>query len=138
ITETAEGLGADGPAYRRLLCPIVGGWGPLTREVLGPIIHVPARPVRLARFGIGAIRSALALARSQFRSPTARALFAGAGSHSVVPLDRPGTAAFALLLAASAHAVGWPFARGGLLALAGRLVSSLGAVGGKIRPDLTD
>src|SRR5690606_22040708 len=97
ITETAEGLGADGPAYRRLLCPIVGGWGPLTREVLGPLSHGPARAVRRARFGIGAIPSALALAGSEFRSPTGGELFAGAGSHAAVPLDRPGTAACALL-----------------------------------------
>ena len=133
ITETAERLDADGPAYRRLLCPIVQGWEPLAREVLGPIIHFPARPLRLARFGILAIRSAVALARSQFRSAAARALFAGAGSHSVVPLDRAGTAAFALLLAGSAHAVGWPFARGGSRALVDALVSLLRTHGGEIR-----
>ena len=133
LDETAEGLGADGPAYRRLLGHIVRGWEPLAREVLGPVIHLPSRPLRLARFGIQALRSVVALARSQFRTAEARALFAGAGSHSVVPLNRPGTAAFALLLAGSAHACGWPFARGGSRALAGALVSLLESLGGEIR-----
>ena len=133
IAETAEGLGIDGPAYRRLLGHIVRGWEPLAREVLGPVIHLPARPLRLARFGIPALRSVVALARRQFRTAEARALFAGAGSHSIVPLDRPGTAAFALLLAGSAHACGWPFARGGSRALASALVSLLESLGGEIR-----
>ena len=105
ITETAERLGADGPAYRRLLCPIVQGWEPLAREVLGPIIHFPARPLRLARFGILAIRSAVALARSQFQgSRGARAPSPGRAATTVVPLDKGPAPAFALLLAGSAHA----------------------------------
>jgi len=133
IAETADRLGIDGRAYRRLLDPVVRGWEPLAREVLGPVIHIPSRPFRLARFGLPALRSVVSLARSEFRTREARALFAGTGSHSIVPLDRPGTAAFALLLAGGAHACGWPFARGGSRALAAALVSLLRALGGEIR-----
>src|SRR5690606_19735074 len=133
LDETAERLGADGRAYRRLLAPIVQGWEPLSREVLGPVLHLPSHPLRLARFGIPALCSAAALARRRFRTAEARALFAGAGSHSILPLDRPGSAAFALLLAGSAHACGWPFARGGSRALASALVSLLRSLGGEIR-----
>ena len=61
-----------------------------------------------------------------------RALFAGNAGHALLPLDRPATASFAMMLAASAHSVGWPFARGGAQSLADALVARLRAAGGRI------
>jgi phytoene dehydrogenase-like protein len=133
LDETAAGLGADGPAYRRLFRPIVRDWDRLTRAVLGPLFRVPESPLVLARFGLHALCSVAGLARSRFREPAARALLAGAASHSIVPLNRPGTAAFGLLLTASAHAGGWPFAEGGSRRLTDALVSVLRSLGGELR-----
>src|SRR4029453_4320586 len=64
-----------------------------------------------------ALRSAVGLARSRFRGEAGRALFVGLAAHSMVPLDRPLTAAFGLVLGTYAHAVGWPLVRGGTAAV---------------------
>ena len=37
VDETAEGLGADGDAYRGLLQPLVEDWDVLLEDLLGPL-----------------------------------------------------------------------------------------------------
>jgi phytoene dehydrogenase-like protein len=131
VDTTAEGLGPDGEAYSGLIETVVKGWDDLARQVLGPL-RIPRRPVLMARFGIDAMRSARRLAESRFRGPHARALLAGLASHSILPLDRPLTAAFGLILGGSAHAVGWPVARGGSRAIAEAMASYLRTLGGTV------
>jgi phytoene dehydrogenase-like protein len=82
-------------------------------------------------FGLRAIRSAHSLA-GRFADQPARALLAGLAAHAFVPLDRAMTGGFGLVLGASAHASGWPFARGGAQALADALAGVLRAHGGTI------
>src|SRR6185503_11909788 len=53
-------------------------------------------------------------------------------AHSIVPLEYMGSAAFGLVMGACAHAVGWPFARGGSQRLADALASYLRSIGGVI------
>ena len=131
VDRTAESLGADGPAYRRLMTPFVERWDELSAELLGPV-RFPRHPLRLTRFGLRAIRSARALAGSWFKGQPARALFAGLAAHSIVPLEWAGSAAFGLVLGASAHAGGWPFARGGSQRLSDALASYFRSLGGTI------
>jgi phytoene dehydrogenase-like protein len=68
------------------------------------------------------------------RLPTehAQALFLGAAAHSVLPLDRKGTAGFGLGLLGLAHTHGWPFPRGGSQAIADALSGRLRELGGEI------
>jgi phytoene dehydrogenase-like protein len=61
-----------------------------------------------------------------------QALFLGAAAHSVLPLDRKGTAGFGLGLLALAHTHGWPFLRGGSQAIADALAKRLRELGGEI------
>ncbi|HET8539483.1 MAG TPA: NAD(P)/FAD-dependent oxidoreductase [Anaeromyxobacter sp.] len=129
---TAEGLGGDGRAWRALFDPLAGSFDALAREVLGAVLHVPRRPLLLARFGLSALLPARRLAEARFAGPRARALLAGLAAHAVRPLEAAGTTAFALVLGAAAHAVGWPFARGGAGRIAGALASLLAAHGGEI------
>jgi phytoene dehydrogenase-like protein len=75
---------------------------------------------------------AAAVARSVFRGPRARALFAGLAAHGTLPLERSPSAGFGLVLAACAHADGWPLVRGGSQALADALVALLRAAGGTL------
>ncbi len=132
IDATARGLGADGEAWRRLMEPLVEGWGQLRHDILGPL-RVPRHPLLMARFGMNALRPARALAESRFRGPRARALFAGIAAHSIMPLgDRP-SAAIGLVLGALGHAVGWPFPRGGTQRISDALARYLGSLGGEIR-----
>jgi phytoene dehydrogenase-like protein len=128
---TARGLGPDERAWRRLFGPLVRDAEPLFRELLGPL-RPPRYPLAMARFGLSGIRSARGLARARFEGGRARALLAGCCAHSMLSLRAPGSAAFGLVLALSAHAVGWPVARGGSQRLTDALVAELRSLGGEL------
>src|SRR3989454_8293036 len=130
---TADGLGADGGAYHGLMQPLVSRWEDVAEQVLGPP-RIPSHPVVMARFGAHAIRPASTLARSSFKGERARALFAGLAAHAILPLGRPLTSAFGLLLGAAAHAVGWPVAAGGAQAIVDAMAAHLRSLGGEIVP----
>jgi len=131
VAETAQGLGADAQAYRRLFDPFVRNAEKLIHDILGPL-RPPRHPLVLARFGTSAIRSATGLARSRFEGERARALLAGCCAHSMLSLRTPASAAFGIVLALGAHRVGWPVARGGSQRLADALASHLRSLDGEI------
>jgi phytoene dehydrogenase-like protein len=131
VEETARGLRADERAYRSLMTPLVTHADALVGDILGPL-RPPGHPLLLTRFGLGAIRSALGLARSRFSGQRAQALFAGCCAHSMLSLRSPISASFGIVLAVSAHAVGWPVARGGSQRLADALAGHLRELGGRI------
>ena len=124
-------LGEDDERWRRLFAPLVRDPDSLLDEILAPL-HVPAHPLTLARFGLRALLPATTVARRSFRGPRARGLFAGLAAHSMLPLERPPSAAFGLMLGLLGHAVGWPFPRGGSQALSDALASYLRSLGGEI------
>jgi phytoene dehydrogenase-like protein len=132
LNETCAGLGSDGEAYRKLIEPAVRDWDRLVPALLGPP-KVPRHPITVGRFGLTAIRSASAVARSCFSTERARALFAGAAAHSILPLDWLASAAYGLVLMAAAHVVGWPIARGGSQRMADALAAYFMKLGGKIQ-----
>ena len=49
-----------------------------------------------------------------------------------MPLTRPGTSAYGLMLAVTAHAYGWPFPRGGAQAITTALIGYLEHLGGRV------
>jgi phytoene dehydrogenase-like protein len=128
---TVSGLGEDETRWRRLFGPLARDAGSLLEDVLAPL-HVPRHPLLLARFGARAALPATTAARLSFREARARALFGGLAAHSMLPLGRPPSAAFGLVLGLLGHAVGWPFPRGGSQRLSDALASYLRAVGGEI------
>jgi phytoene dehydrogenase-like protein len=132
VEATSEGLGRDAAAYRALMRPLAADWEKLKHDLLGPLPVPPRHPVALTRFGLSAVWPARALAKTLFRGERARAAFAGVAAHSMLSLDHPLSAAFGLVLGASAHAVGWPMARGGSQKLGGALASYLRSLGGEI------
>jgi phytoene dehydrogenase-like protein len=132
VEATAENLGIDRGAYRKLMGPLVESWQGLDSDILAPL-HWPRRLSSFARFGFHAIRSARGLAESIFQGERARALFAGLAAHSMLPLEHAASAAFGLVLGITAHAVGWPIARGGAQKLTNALASLLCSLGGEIR-----
>jgi phytoene dehydrogenase-like protein len=135
VAATAAGLGEDGPAYERLLGPLVRDWDAIEEAALAPLLRFPRRPLALGRFGISALRTADGLARGAFRGERARALLAGCAAHSMLPLERRPSAAFGLVLLALGHRVGWPFPRGGSGEIAKALVAELGRLGGEVETD---
>ncbi len=134
VETTADGLGRDGGAYRRLMGPLVrdAAAGRLLPALLGPLLRVPRHPMAMARFGIPALASTTALARLAFREESARALVAGLSAHAMVPLRKPATASVGLVLALAAHLVGWPVVRGGTQQFADALIAELRSLGGEV------
>jgi phytoene dehydrogenase-like protein len=131
LAATAEGLGADGANYRRLMGPLLDNWEAIIETFLGPL-RPPRRPLAAARFALPALRSVRGLAQARFADERTRGMFAGLGAHSILPLHWPGTGAFGLLLGLLAHAVGWPMPRGGAQQLANALAARLQTLGGEI------
>ncbi len=131
MAQTARGLGPDERAYRRLFEPLVRDSEALFAELLGPL-RPPRRPLLMARFGLSGLRSAVGLARSRFEDERARALLGGCAAHSMLSVRAPASAAFGLVLMLSAHAVGWPVARGGSQRLADALAAHLRELGGSV------
>ncbi|CAN5732847.1 NAD(P)/FAD-dependent oxidoreductase [soil metagenome] len=131
LAATAAGLGEDGHAYTELMQPFVDELDELFPDILGPL-RFPEHPVRLARFGLEAIRSMRGLAESRFTGQAARALLGGIAAHAMIPLGDVATASFGLVLALAGHGSGWPIARGGSRAICDALVAHLIALGGTL------
>jgi phytoene dehydrogenase-like protein len=131
VSETAAGLGTDAASYQRLMAGFVPRWRELVEDVFAPL-RLPHHPFLMSKFGMRAIRSGRGLARSLFKTERARGMFAGLAAHSMLPLEELGTAAIALVLNLSAHAVGWPIARGGAQHFTNALVSYFKSLGGEI------
>ena len=131
LERTVDGLGEDGRAWERLMGPLVKRWDDLIDGFLRPLIP-PHHPLVLARFGVRAVWPADVLSRTIFRTEHGRALFAGVAAHAILPLSHVLTTAFGLVLGASAHAGGWPVARGGSQSITDALVSYLRSLGGEV------
>jgi phytoene dehydrogenase-like protein len=134
IEATAAQVGSDEKSYRNLMAPLVAAWNGLDVDLLGPI-RPPRHLWNLARFGLLGIQPAHRLAESRFQAERAKGLFAGLAAHSMLTLEHWGSAAFGLVLAITAHAVGWPIARGGAQQLSGALAAHLRSLGGEIIPN---
>lgn len=133
IEATVSALGTDGRAYAKLVAPFVEQSDTLMEALLGPFSV--RHPIAMAKFGRVAIRSAAGLATGIFESERARAMFAGVAAHSLVPLEQLATSGYALGLLIAAHAVGWPFSRGGAQQLTNALVACLQSFGGEVVSD---
>lgn len=128
---TAEALGSDGRAYRELLAPFVENITGLLGDLLAPT-HVPRNPFLVAGFAAKALLPARWLAFRRFGNARTRALFAGMAAHAMIPLTRPATASFGIILGALAHSVGWPVVEGGSRRIAHALADIFRQRGGEI------
>ncbi|GAA1117470.1 NAD(P)/FAD-dependent oxidoreductase [Streptomyces javensis] len=131
VGRTADGLGADGPAWRRLFGPLAADAEVLADAVMRPLARVPRHPLRLARFGLLALQPPTLVAK-RFRTDEARGVFGGVAAHLFGPLTQPVGAAIGLMIIAMGHRFGWPAAKGGSRALTDALAALLTEVGGRI------
>ncbi len=132
VAITAEQFGRDAVAYRALFGYLSRRWNKLATDILQPVVHVPSHPLVLGRFGVTGALPASVVAKTLFRTEEARAVFAGMAAHSVLPLDASPSAAFGMIMHITAHALGWPVARGGSQSIANALAGYLQSLGGKI------
>jgi phytoene dehydrogenase-like protein len=131
VEATAETLGPDGAAYRRLMAPLAADAQRLFGDLLGPP-RWPRHPFVALRFGRRAVRSGKGLAEKYFATDRARALIAGLAGHAILPLERGPGAAVALMLGVAGHGDGWPMPRGGAGRIAASLTAYLHALGGRV------
>ncbi len=75
------------------------------------------------------------LVDERFGSRQADMLFAGNAVHADIPMDAPGSGAFAMILVMLGQTVGFPVARGGSSNLSDALEQRLSRLGGRIRTD---
>lgn len=132
LERTAEGLGADGLAWRRLIGATARAWDQIAPWVLGPPRWPPGNPPAVLKFGLRAWRPAAALAGA-FATARARGLWAGLAAHSMLPLEARPSAAYGLVLGAGAHLTGWPLPRGGSQAITRALAAHFRALGGTVQ-----
>ncbi len=134
VDETADGLGADGPAYRRLMAPLVERMPEIADLVLSDLRtfphawHPSSVPAALA-VGLATLEQGTPAWNLRWRGEQAPAMLSGVATHSIAPARRLAPAGAALFLGAMAPAVGWPIPRGGSQALVDAQVTELRARG---------
>ena len=131
IERTAASLEDDGAAWVRRFRPFVERWDTFISHLLRSPLSPPRSPLLMARLAPLAMRSTPGLATA-FRHNQARALLAGNAAHAGTPLTYALTGAVGATLIVAAHAVGWPFPRGGAGALTGALAGYFTSIGGVI------
>lgn len=131
LEETAAGLGAAGPRWKRTFGPSSRAYDQLAEDVYRPLIHFPRHPLRLARFGLPSALPATVLAR-RLGSPEGAALFGGIAAHAYAPLTKPFSSAIGMALTCAGHAYGWPVAKGGSIAIANAWAAVIAEHGGRI------
>jgi phytoene dehydrogenase-like protein len=133
IDRTAEALGVDGPAWRRLLGPLVSHAGEVAQFAGSQVLQFPRHPVTVARLGLRILEQGNAAAWDRrFATAEARALLTGVLAHSSQRMPSLASAAAGLVLATSAHARGWPIAIGGSGSIVDAMAADLRAHGGEI------
>lgn len=135
LARTAEHLGVDGPAYARLLRPLVERSEAIAALTGGSLLRVPPGLGAAVAFAARALEQGGPGWSLRFRQEAAPALLTGAAAHT--SLHQPGLAAAAagLVLTTYAHAEGWPLPVGGSGAIVDALVFDLVAHGGHVVTD---
>ncbi|WP_375388287.1 phytoene desaturase family protein [uncultured Amnibacterium sp.] len=132
LHRTAVGLGGDGPAWTRLLGPLVARVEEVARIAGGAVLRPSADPGTLLRLGLRALEQGTPLWDARWRGRDAPALLAGVAAHTIRPMPAIASAAAGLVLATTGHAGGWPIPVGGTGAIADALAADLLAHGGRI------
>jgi phytoene dehydrogenase-like protein len=132
LDRTAEVLGRDGDAYRKLM-------GPLVRRIHGvmdltqhQLLRFPGDPVAAVLFGLRTLEQGSPLWNVRFREVLAPALLSGVAAHAVSRLPSLAAAGAGLMLTALGHADGWPVPVGGSASIAAALAEDIKARGGVI------
>jgi len=135
LDRTADGLGVDGPAFKRLMGPLVANADRVAQFTGSQLLQLPRHPVTAALFGLRALEQGSAAWNLRFREDAAPAMLSGVAAHSIRPMPSLSTAGAALSLGTYAHAHGWPIPIGGSQSIVNALADDLRAHGGEIVTD---
>ena len=138
IRTTARELGPDGYRWRALFEPFTESAQSLNALMAAALgdkrsVPLPLRNRRGIKLATHLGLHTLALGTPAWDVPLgtarARALLAGVASHAIAPLQSCASAGTALVLAALAHAHGWPIALGGSQVIADAMVAQARCLG---------
>jgi len=132
LERTRDALGADGPAYARLMAPLAARASAIAEFTGATLLRVPRDPVAAVRFGIRALEQGTPLWDARFREDAAPALLTGVAAHSILHQPSIAGSGAGLALAAYGHARGWPIPMGGSQAIVDAMTDDIRAHGGEI------
>lgn len=138
VERTADGLGADGPAWRATLGTLARHQDLVVELALGdkrsvpPALLTPRTALAAPLFAALTAVQGTPAWNLPFRTERARALLAGVAAHAIGHLPSTAMAATSALLGTIAHGEGWPLPRGGSQAIVDVMVADLLAHGGQI------
>ncbi|MDQ0077573.1 phytoene desaturase family protein [Arthrobacter oryzae] len=132
LDRTVAGLGRDGPAYRRLMAPLVRRANGVADFTLNQLLRVPHDPVAAILFGLRTLEQGSPAWGARFREELAPALLTGVAAHSVGRLPSLAPSGAGLMLGTLAHAQGWPIPVGGSVSIARAMVRDIEAHGGTV------
>lgn len=146
LDRTAAGLGRDGRAWVRLLRPLVEDIDGVTDFTANQMLRLPRAPLTSIRFGLRVLEQGTLAWNARFADEAAPTLLSGVTAHGIGRMPTLASAAVGLVLAAHAHARGWPVPIGGSQSIVDAMVADVIAHGGTIETgqevvdlrDLTD
>jgi phytoene dehydrogenase-like protein len=132
LERTVASLGRDGASYRRLVGPLAAHAAALAEIAGSTLARFPRHPLVLAALGLRALEQGGPLWSARFAEDAAPAMLTGAIAHANRALPDLGSASAGLVLAAHAHAAGWPVAVGGSQAIVDAMAADFVEHGGEI------
>ena len=132
LERTVAELGHDGPAWRKLLAPLVNRAQEVAQFTGSQVLQLPQHPLTVARLGLRILEQGSPAWNLRFRHDEAPAMLAGNNAHSIRRMPSLATAAVGLVLATHAHARGWPIPVGGSQSIINALAADLIDHGGQI------
>ena len=132
LDRTAEGLGPDGAAYRRMMAPLVRRVNGVADFTLNQLLRIPHDPLAAVLFGLRTLEQGSRAWNARFRDDLAPALLTGVAAHSVGGLPSLAPAGAGLMLGTLAHAQGWPIPVGGSASIARAMIADIEAHGGTV------
>jgi len=126
----AAALGVDGPAYARLMRPLVDHLRGVADFTGNALLRIPGDPLAALYFGIRSLEQGGPWWNARFREDVAPALVTGVSAHTI--LHQPSLAAggAGLVLATYGHGRGWPIPVGGSQSIADAMIADIRAHGG--------
>lgn len=132
LERTSLELGVDGPAYRRLMAPLLEHVDGVVDFTSNQLLRVPRDPLAALRFGLATLDQGTPFWGRRFHEEAAPALLTGVMAHAVSALPSLSATGAGLLLGVLAHAGGWVVPVGGSASIAKAMADDLVAHGGII------
>ncbi|MFF2841145.1 phytoene desaturase family protein [Paenarthrobacter sp. NPDC057981] len=133
LERTVEELGVDGPAYGRLLGPLLARVDGVVEFTSNQLLRLPRDPIAAVLFGLATLDQGTPFWGRRFREDAAPALLTGVMSHALGSQPSLSSTGAGLLLSVLAHAGGWPVPVGGSISIARAMADDLSAHGGTIQ-----